>query len=168
MNGHEQSERVIEYVTVTIGDQLFGLPISRVQDVFVPGRMTQVPLASDDIAGVINLRGRIVTAIDMRRRLGIAGARRAHGMMAVGIDCNGESVWPGDRFDRRSDEALRATPREGAGQSRQPPRARRRRRAPPGKPVARGARCRPAARYEARRNGRMTRRSLYSACVRRK
>jgi purine-binding chemotaxis protein CheW len=51
-----------EYVTITIGGQLFGLPISRVQDVFVLSQVTRVPLAGDDIAGVINLRGRIVTA----------------------------------------------------------------------------------------------------------
>jgi purine-binding chemotaxis protein CheW len=91
MNGQEQSARVIEYVTVSIGDQLFGLPISRVQDVFVPGKLTQVPLASDDIAGVLNLRGRIVTAIDMRRRLGMPERGARTESMAVGIDCNGES-----------------------------------------------------------------------------
>ena len=34
-----------EYVTVTIGDHMFGLPIFRVQDVFVPDRLTRVPLA---------------------------------------------------------------------------------------------------------------------------
>ena len=50
-----------EYVTVMIGGQLFGLPISRVQDVFMPERMTRVPLAPPEIAGVLNLRGRIVT-----------------------------------------------------------------------------------------------------------
>lgn len=79
-----------EYVTVTIGSQLFGLPIGRVQDVFVLSQMTRVPLSSDDIAGVINLRGRIVTAIDLRRRLGVSGdAGRAQ--MAVGIESDGES-----------------------------------------------------------------------------
>ena len=46
---------VIEYVTVMIGNQLFGLPISRVQDVFMPDRLTRVPLASPEIAGVLNL-----------------------------------------------------------------------------------------------------------------
>ncbi len=81
----------MEYVTVTIGNQLFGLPIARVRDVFVRGQMTRVPLASDDIAGVINLRGRIVTAIDMRRLLGLPGNDSADASMAVGIDCNGES-----------------------------------------------------------------------------
>lgn len=81
----------MEYVTVTIGDQSFGLPIARVRDVFVLGQMTRVPLASDDIAGVINLRGRIVTTIDMRRLLGLPGSDSAAASMAVGIDCNGES-----------------------------------------------------------------------------
>src|SRR3982750_1966430 len=61
---------VAEYVTAMIGGQLFGLPISRVQDVFMPERLTRVPLSSREIAGVLNLRGRIVTVIDMRARLG--------------------------------------------------------------------------------------------------
>ena len=60
---------VAEYVTAVIGGQLFGLPISRVQDVFMPERLTRVPLSSQEIAGVLNLRGRIVTVVDMRRRL---------------------------------------------------------------------------------------------------
>ena len=67
----ESDKGVTEYVTAMIGGQLFGLPISRVQDVFMPERMTRVPLSSDDVAGVLNLRGRIVTAIDMRARLGL-------------------------------------------------------------------------------------------------
>jgi len=83
-------ETMTDYVTATVGGQLFGLPIERVQDVFVLDRLTRVPLASPEIAGVLNLRGRIVTAIDMRRRLGLppgdAGRR-----MAIGIECKGES-----------------------------------------------------------------------------
>ena len=61
-----ESGEFTEYVTVMIGDQLFGLPISRVQDVFVPDRLTRVPLAPPEVAGILNLRGRVVTAIDMR------------------------------------------------------------------------------------------------------
>src|SRR5437762_1566406 len=62
---------VSEFVTAVIGGQLFGLPISRVQDVFMPERLTRVPLSSGEIAGVLNLRGRIVTVVDMRARLGL-------------------------------------------------------------------------------------------------
>ena len=80
-----------EYVTVMIDSQLFGLPISRVQDVFMPERLTRVPLASSEIAGVLNLRGRIVTAIDLRRRLGLPPRSSGRPPMAVGIELRGES-----------------------------------------------------------------------------
>ena len=82
---------VVEYVTAMIGGQLFGLPISRVQDVFMPERVTRVPLASREIAGVLNLRGRIVTVIDMRARLGLSKSEDGKPAMAVGVDLRGES-----------------------------------------------------------------------------
>ena len=82
---------ITEYVTTMIGGQLFGMPISRVQDVFMPERLTRVPLASSDVAGVLNLRGRIVTAIDMRSRLGLPKNDDGKPPMAVGVDLRGES-----------------------------------------------------------------------------
>src|SRR5213082_4233613 len=82
---------VTEYVTAVIGGQLFGLPISRVQDVFMPERLTRVPLASQEIAGVLNLRGRIVTVVDMRARLGLPKNEEGKPPMAVGVDLRGES-----------------------------------------------------------------------------
>ena len=84
-------ETTTEYVTATVGGQLFGLPIARVQDVFVLDRLTRVPLAAPEIAGVLNLRGRIVTAIDMRRRLGLAPPGEVRKRMAIGIEYKGES-----------------------------------------------------------------------------
>ena len=90
-NNKATSEQVTEYVTVMIGGQLFGLPISRVQDVFMPDRVTRVPLSAPEIAGVLNLRGRIVTAIDMRRRLGLPPRTDDKPSMAVGIELKGES-----------------------------------------------------------------------------
>lgn len=80
-----------EYVTAMIGGQLFGLPILRVQDVFAPERLTRVPLAPAEIAGVLNLRGRIVTLIDMRCRLGLGQREDRQAPMAVGVETRGES-----------------------------------------------------------------------------
>src|SRR3954466_5143030 len=90
-NDNVAVEHLIEYVTVMIGGQLFGLPISRVQDVFMPDRLTRVPLSAPEIAGVRNLRGRIVTAVDMRRRLGMPPRTDGRPPMAVGIELKGES-----------------------------------------------------------------------------
>lgn len=80
-----------EYVTVTIAGQLFGLAIEQVQDVFMPAAITEVPLAAPEVAGVLNLRGRIVTAIDMRKRLNLPASKNGASRMAVGIESKGES-----------------------------------------------------------------------------
>ncbi|MDQ0471354.1 chemotaxis protein CheW [Labrys wisconsinensis] len=86
-----QAGDAAEYVTVVIGSQLFGLPIHRVQDVFMLDRLTRVPLSPPEIAGVLNLRGRIVTAVDMRCRLGLPAMEGRKGTMAVGTESRGES-----------------------------------------------------------------------------
>ena len=80
-----------EYVTLTIGDHMFGLPICRVQDVFVPDRLTRVPLAPPEVAGILNLRGRVVTAIDMRTRLDLGARPPDSPVMAIGIEHRAES-----------------------------------------------------------------------------
>lgn len=91
MSTETADSRIKEYVTATIGGQLFGMPIQRVQDVFMPERLTRVPLAPPEIAGVLNLRGRIVTLIDMRDRLGLQPRNGDAPMMAVGVELAGES-----------------------------------------------------------------------------
>jgi len=90
-NGMTVMENVVEYVTATIGGQLFGLPISRVQDVFVPNRLTRIPLAPAEVAGLLNVRGRILTVIDMRRRLDVGAQYEGGRPLAIGIEHNGES-----------------------------------------------------------------------------
>ncbi|HEY5064076.1 MAG TPA: chemotaxis protein CheW [Xanthobacteraceae bacterium] len=83
--------KLTDYVTFTTAGQLFGLPIERVQEVFRPTRITRVPLAGAQIAGVLNLRGRIVTAIDMRRRLELDARDEGEAQMAIGIESGNES-----------------------------------------------------------------------------
>jgi purine-binding chemotaxis protein CheW len=83
--------KLSDFVTFTTADQMFGLPIERVQDVFKPTRITRVPLAGDEIAGVLNLRGRIVTAIELRSRLGLGTRENGRVAMAIGIESRGES-----------------------------------------------------------------------------
>jgi purine-binding chemotaxis protein CheW len=82
---------LIDFVTFTTAGQMFGLPIERVQDVFKPANMTRVPLAGSEIAGVLNLRGRIVTAIDLRNRLDLGARDHGRAPMAIGIELRGES-----------------------------------------------------------------------------
>jgi len=60
-----------DFLTIEIADQKFGVPVLQVQDVLREQKVTHVPLAPTEVAGALNLRGRIVTAIDVRKRLGL-------------------------------------------------------------------------------------------------
>lgn len=91
MKLQELNSDMTQYVTVVIGGQLFGIPINKVHDVFMPDSITKVPLSEKEIHGVLNLRGRIVTAIDMRHLLGLEPREAGATKMAVGIEYRGES-----------------------------------------------------------------------------
>lgn len=84
-------QRETEFISVTVAGQLLGLPIGRVHDVFVVSEMTKVPLAQAEIAGLLNLRGRVVTAVSLRSRLGLQEDHRTGRRMAVGLECQGEA-----------------------------------------------------------------------------
>jgi len=77
-------------VTFTVAGQAFGIPIGRVQDAFVLEAITAIPRAPAQVAGVMNLRGRIVTAISLRDYLGLPAPKDAKPPIAVGIEHRGE------------------------------------------------------------------------------
>jgi len=60
-----------EFLTIKIDGQMFGIPILQVQDVLGEIKVTRIPLAPPQVSGSLNLRGRIVTAIDVRKCLGL-------------------------------------------------------------------------------------------------
>lgn len=81
-----------EFVTMFIDGQMFGIPVLMVRDVLGPQRITRIPLAPPEVAGSLNLRGRIVTVIDVRMRLGLqrrADEAEARSMSVV-VDLRGE------------------------------------------------------------------------------
>ncbi|RZJ97892.1 MAG: chemotaxis protein CheW [Brevundimonas sp.] len=112
MSASNVDSRIEGFVTVRLGDACFGAPVLQVQDVVAEAPLNRVPQAPPEVAGVMNLRGRIVTAIDMRRRLGlppqdVARARVSvvveHGaeLYALIVDDVGDVVWM-SRADREA------------------------------------------------------------------
>jgi purine-binding chemotaxis protein CheW len=79
-----------DYVTFVIAGQLFGIPVLKVQDVLAACEVTRIPLAPPEIAGALNLRGRIVTALDVRLRLGLPQAKDAEERMSIVVEQSGE------------------------------------------------------------------------------
>ncbi len=79
-----------DYVTMFIDGQMFGIQVLTVQDVLGPQKITRIPLAPREVAGSLNLRGRIVTAVDVRLRLGLRNSADDNKGMSVVVDQNGE------------------------------------------------------------------------------
>jgi purine-binding chemotaxis protein CheW len=72
-----------QFCTFLLDGHLFGVPVPQVQEVIRFHPMTPVPLAPPAVEGLINLRGQIVLAIDLRRRLSLAG--RSAGDLPVNV-----------------------------------------------------------------------------------
>jgi purine-binding chemotaxis protein CheW len=79
-----------EFLTVAVDGQSFGIPVLSVRDVLGPQRLTRVPLAQSEVVGALNLRGRIVTAIELRRRLSRPDRAPDAAHMSVVVDVRGE------------------------------------------------------------------------------
>lgn len=81
-----------QYATFTVAGLAFGVDATRVQEVIRYQEMTPVPLAPPTVAGLINLRGEIVTAIDLRGRLGLPERDDARLPMNVVLTTDGGAV----------------------------------------------------------------------------
>jgi purine-binding chemotaxis protein CheW len=78
------------FVTFMVAGQVLGIPVMQVQDILTPEAIARVPLGPPDVRGLINLRGRIVTVIDVRTRLGLTGEAGKSQGMCVTVENDGE------------------------------------------------------------------------------
>lgn len=117
MNGERQ------YCTFYLRGLYFGLPVLNVQEVIRYQEMTRVPLAPPVVRGLINLRGQIVTALDLRRRLDMPDrlpdelpvnviVQTDDGAVSLLVDEIGDVLTVSERDFERPPETLRGTARE--------------------------------------------------------
>lgn len=66
-----QDDELMQLVTFSIGEEEFGVDILKVQEIIRTMEITKVPRAQDFVEGVINLRGKVIPIIDLRRRFGL-------------------------------------------------------------------------------------------------
>lgn len=112
-----------QFCTFRLDRLLFGVPVLQVQEVIRPQQMTRVPLAPPAVRGLINLRGQIVTAVDLRQRLELPAPERevdamnvvirtADGAVSFLVDEVGEVVEVADDDRETPPETLRGAARE--------------------------------------------------------
>ncbi|RMF05606.1 MAG: chemotaxis protein CheW [Alphaproteobacteria bacterium] len=86
------SKETRDFVTIRLAGQFLGIPVLAVHDVLNAQSITRIPLAPPWVSGVLNLRGRIVTAINLRERLGLPpiGEDNKATAMSVVVEHKGE------------------------------------------------------------------------------
>lgn len=84
------TKELYQFVTIRIGDQNFGILVEHVVDILFPQKINPIPLARKEILGSLNLRGRIVTSIDIRMLLQIDKAFDANNNMCIVIEYGDE------------------------------------------------------------------------------
>ena len=88
----EQSQRkddeLLQLVTFSIGEEEFGVDILKVQEIIRTMEITKVPRAQDFVEGVINLRGKVIPIIDLRRRFGFSSKQHDKHTRIIVIEIN--------------------------------------------------------------------------------
>jgi purine-binding chemotaxis protein CheW len=112
-----------QYCTFYLDGHYFGLDVLKVQEIIRYQEMTRVPLAPPEVRGLINLRGQIVTAIDLRRRLDLKDRPADHqplnvvvrtddGAVSLLVDEIGDVLQVSEKFFEGPPETLQGTARE--------------------------------------------------------
>lgn len=112
-----------QFCTFFLDGHFFGVPVQQVQEVIRYQEMTRVPLVPQVVRGLINLRGQIVTAIDLRRRLGMAErpagqlpmnvvVRTSDGALSLLVDEIGDVIEVEEKTFEKPPETLKGMARE--------------------------------------------------------
>jgi purine-binding chemotaxis protein CheW len=89
---HERPDHSGQFATFWLGDGLYGIEVERVREVLRQQDLTRVPLAPSTIGGLINLRGQVVTSINLRERLELGSADEDAVPMLVVVLVDGEPI----------------------------------------------------------------------------
>lgn len=79
-----------ELLTCKVGEQWLGLPVRHVREVVTPMQYTDMPLSADAVMGLINLRGRVITQLDVRRVIGLPPRTTGYYRVAIVETVSGE------------------------------------------------------------------------------
>lgn len=81
-----------QLVVFSLGAESYGVPIGAVREIIKTQEITHVPGAPDFVEGVVNLRGKVIPVVDLRKRLGIAAIGRNGDNRIVVVDGGGEDI----------------------------------------------------------------------------
>ncbi|MBI5235781.1 MAG: chemotaxis protein CheW [Deltaproteobacteria bacterium] len=87
-----KEKEVLQLVTFRLGQEEFSLDILKVQEIIRHMELTRVPRTPDFVEGVINLRGRVIPVLDLRKRFGLPGAEDTSATRIIVVEVSGVTV----------------------------------------------------------------------------
>ena len=90
IGAREELSSRTNFFTVFVDKHVYGLDVSEAQTIFRVGQITPIPLTHREIVGFINLRGKIVVAVSLRRRLGVPTTEQICESFAIGLEAGNE------------------------------------------------------------------------------
>lgn len=87
-----QKDDDLQIVTFRVGEEDFSIPILKVQEIIRMREITKVPRSPDFVEGVINLRGKVIPVIDLRKRFGLEATERNDDTRTIVVDCDSKVV----------------------------------------------------------------------------
>lgn len=88
--GSEETVNTTNFFTVFVDKHVYGLDVKEAETIFKVGHITPIPLIHREVTGFINLRGKIVVAVSLRRRLGVPATSEACEKFAIGLEAASE------------------------------------------------------------------------------
>ena len=89
---HAVAGAEMQLVVFELGDESYAVDISRVQDINRMQEITEIPHAPESVVGVINLRGRVIPVIDLRKRFGLPDAVHTKDTRIVVVHLEGNLI----------------------------------------------------------------------------
>jgi purine-binding chemotaxis protein CheW len=86
------SDELLQLVSFKIGEEEFGVDILKVQEINRMIEVTRVPNAPDYVEGVVNLRGKVIPVVDLRKRLGMTSKEKDKNTRIIIVELSGKTV----------------------------------------------------------------------------
>ncbi|MBI5233620.1 MAG: purine-binding chemotaxis protein CheW, partial [Deltaproteobacteria bacterium] len=88
----DAKDTVFQLVAFKVGKEEFSIPITKVQEIIRMPEITKVPRTPDFVEGVINLRGKVIPVVDLRKRFGLDVSEKSSDTRVIVVDSSGKIV----------------------------------------------------------------------------
>ena len=89
---HSRTIESLQLVSFRLAEEEYGIEITKVREIILPGEITRLPRAPDDIKGLMNLRNEVIPVVDLRRRFGLPAQEPTNETRIIVVSVRGKTL----------------------------------------------------------------------------